>query len=314
MRDESPPAPGPLIRIDHDLLDALKAWGGTDASECLDRFAPGRRASLRWEWSHGPRRDDDPEAALERLRRAHRTQTRPDLSRIHVSWWMRALRDETESVRLAVVAALPRAVADAFAAEFPQSVESRAPERAAEPGTLQGALALWSSQLVGDLPERADDPPVIAALTRLDAPSLARLIRTTGLAKWALTAVTPPSALDHRDHERFESFRRAPAATDARFVRAAEKDVAALHATDPRAPDRAGLATFARLLNSADLFRARWALQHLPYATAKIVRALMGPDPRKTALLARWESDVFRVAVDHLHDEGRLPDVWEALP
>ena len=38
----------------------------------------------------------------------------------------------------------------------------------------------------------------------------------------------------------------------------------------------------------------------------------MGPDPRKTALLSRWESDVFRAAVSRLQAEHRLPDDWEA--
>ena len=59
---------------------------------------------------------------------------------------------------------------------------------------------------------------------------------------------------------------------------------------------------------------ARWALQHLPYSTAKTLRAAMGPDPRKTALLSRWESVVFRAAVSRLQAEHRLPDDWEALP
>jgi hypothetical protein len=49
----------------------------------------------------------DPETARDRLRREHAALARPDLSRVHPSWWVRALKEETPSVRRAVAANVP---------------------------------------------------------------------------------------------------------------------------------------------------------------------------------------------------------------
>jgi hypothetical protein len=69
---------------------------------------------------------------------------------------------------------------------------------------------------------------------------------------------------------------------------------------------RLGLITFARLLDVVEPYRVRWALQHLPYPVAKVVRSLMNPKTPPNAPLALWETQVLRAAWDRLHAEGAL--------
>jgi hypothetical protein len=72
---------------------------------------------------------------------------------------------------------------------------------------------------------------------------------------------------------------------------------------------RLGLVSVARLCRSLDPSRSRWALQHLPYATARYVRSEMDreapeTDPRE---LSDWESRVWTMAKDQLaaeHETG----------
>ena len=305
MKDNPTPAPGPLSNVDEVVVAAFRTWQTSHVEDRLERFPLARRASLSW----GLRAAGGDERPLDRLRREHEAQARPDLSRVHISWWFRALRDEPESVRRAVVAGLPAALADPLAVEFQLSSHDLIPDRTPDPGAVRHALALWSAQLVGDLAERDADPPVIVALTRLDAPSLARLIQTTGLAKWAV-ADRPLDSIEDRDRERIIHFREALANTDPRFARAAARDLDDLGDDGPRLASQAGLTTFARLLNAAEPYRMRWALQHLPYSTARSLRLRMGPGTRKTPMLSRWESDLLRVAWEGLHQEGRLSCPW----
>ena len=309
MKDDPTPAPGPLTRADRAVVSAFQAWGMGQAEARLERFPTARRASLSW----GLRDDQGADGPLDRLLLEHSAQARADLSRVHVTWWFRALRDEPESIRRAVVAGLPPALAGALAAEFHLVAEDLVPDRPAEPGATRHALALWSAQLIGDLPKRDDDPPIITALTALDAPALARLIQTTGLAKWSL-GDHPIEAGDGRDHDRLAHFREALAGSDPRFLRAVVRDLEALGEDEPRAVSLAGLTTLARLLNAAEPYRVRWALQHLPYSTARSLRALMGSGIKKAPMLARWESDVLRAAWNLLHQEGRLAIPWKAGP
>src|SRR3954464_7729811 len=105
------PAPGPLSSVDLALLRAARVWGGGDVSALWACFPAGRRSSLRWGWEAG--RSGDPGEALDRLRREHAAQARPDLARVHVSWWVRALKDEPPSVQRAVAANLPAGIAGA---------------------------------------------------------------------------------------------------------------------------------------------------------------------------------------------------------
>ncbi len=80
----------------------------------------------------------DAAAALDRLRRAHRDEARPDLGRVHPSWWVRALQGETPAVRLAVVSGFPPAVRE----------------------PLRAALGLPPTASRGDRPPAPRGPPL----------------------------------------------------------------------------------------------------------------------------------------------------------
>lgn len=308
---DSAPAPGPLSETDLALLRAARAWGGANAPGLWQWFPAARRASLRWGWDAGL--TGDPARALDDLRRGHAAQARPDLARVHSSWWVRALREEPLSVRRAVAAHLPAALGESLLEGLGLTPDDLAPDRPAHPGVPALAASLWAVRLVGDLPERDDDPPVVTALTRFDAPTVARLIQTTGLAKWSI-AGRPLPELDDRDRARVGPLRARLAGLDPRFLLIAARDVDALGRSAPRAVAHAGMTTFARLLAAADPYRVRWALQHVPYRTAGSLRTLMGTGGRKTPMMARWETEVLRASWSVLHDEGRVPVPWGGPP
>lgn len=312
---EPPPeyGPGPLSAVDATLLRAARAWRADLPETFWDCFPADRRVSLRWAWEGGRAGGGgaaDPAADLDRLRRDHAAQARPDLARVHSSWWVRALEGEPASVRRAVAGHLPAGVAGVIREGLGLAEADLRPDRPAKPGALRAALALWAVKLSGDCAEDAEDAPVVVALTALDARTVARLVQTTGLAKWSLTEGDPPD-LDDADRQRLTHLRAELKGVDPRFLQVAGRDLAAiLGHGEGRPVARVGLLTVARLLGAVEPYRARWALQHLPYATARSVRALMGPPGRRAPMLARWESDVLRAAWRRLADEGRLTTPW----
>ena len=290
------------------LMRAAKVWISADATGLWDSFRPDRREALISAWNQC--RDESVGDAFERLYAEHAAQARADLARVHASWWLRALAEEPPSVQRAVASALPSGIAEGLLHGLNLTRADAAPDHPPYPAALQSALALWSERLVGDLPERAHDPAVIVALTRFDSRTVGRMINTVGLAKWSLTA-QPPPRLDRLDTERFTLFRAALETMDLRFVHVAERDVGALDRSGMRPEARLGLITFSRLLGAADPHRVRWALQHIPYSTAKTIRKLMGPAPRRVPMLARWEAEILRAAWEMLHLQGRVTMPWE---
>jgi hypothetical protein len=333
MDGATEPTPPPLSPADQSLLRAAMVWGRDPGSGFWRRFRDGRREALSRAW------EDDPPGnaalSLDRLRREHAAQARPDLSRVHVSWWVRALQGEPRSVRAAVVGNLPAGIAEALRDGLKLKPEEIRPDRPPSPGALRVALALWTERLVGDLAERAEDPPVIVALTRFDNRTVSRLIRMSGLAKWSLTGSPLPAPgaggrgkatlgllglggrksrkreADPKDVARLDRLRSMLAALDPRFVGVAANDIeAALAVKDEHPEARLGLVTVARLLVAADPHRVRWALQHLPYQAARSVRPLMGEVGKRAPMLARLEASILRSAWTLLHEEGRLNEPW----
>lgn len=302
MNEPDSLAPAPLTSVDSALLDAHRVFSDGQDGDALDRLSPALAASLRWAEGTSPA---NPERALQRLRAAHNAQRTPDLSRIHVSWWLRALRDECESVRRTVAAGLPRGLADAIREEFGFREEDLATDRPPDPGARRHALALWTAQLVGDRPDREDDPPVIHVLTTYDSTILTRLFARTGLAKWAFSTRTLPG-LSERDEERMREFRARLQGIDSRFLKVIEHDLATVKEGGAKGAALTGMLSLARQLNGAEPYRARWALQHLPYQTAKGLRSLMGSGTRRTPMLARWEAELMTAALESLRLEGRL--------
>jgi hypothetical protein len=300
-------APSPLSPIDRCLLLAARAWAPDLPSTFWDVLPTDRRASLRWVWKSG--HVPDANASLERLKDEHGAQARPDLARVHVSWWARALKDEPHSVRNALVSNLPAGIAEALREELDITPEESTADRPPHPVALRAALALWTERLVGDVPRRDDDPPVIAVLTGFEAPLVARFIRTAGLAKWSLTD-SRPKLIEGSDQRRVERLSELLSDIDPPFRLVATADVASLNPGASNLESRLGLTTIARLLRSADPYRVRWTLQHLPYTTAKAIRTLMGPHARRAPMVARWETLVLRASWLLLQQDRWISEPW----
>jgi hypothetical protein len=300
-------APTPLSPTDQCLLLAARVWARDLSSTFWDVFPTDRRAALRWAWTS--RGVPGADAARERLKEEHTAQARPDLARVHVSWWARALKEEPRSVRNALVANLPAGIAEALREELENGPEDTPAERPPHAVALRAALALWSERLVGDVPKRDDDPPVIAVLTGFEAPLVARFIRTAGLAKWSLTD-SRPKAIEASDQRRLERLNEMLSDIDPPFRLVATADVASLNPGASNPESRLGLTTVARLLCSAEPYRVRWTLQHLPYTTAKAIRTLMGPHGRRAPMVALWETLLLRASWLLLQQDRWISEPW----
>ena len=304
---DNEPAPRPLTSHESAALLAARAWSGGVAETFWEAFSPELHSSLRWAWSLFEQLS--PDEARARLEEEHRAQARPDLAKIHVSWWIQALEHEPRSVQRALAASLPVGVAGAIREGLGLSPAELVPNHAPDPIATRTALSLWTVRLVGDVPERADDPPVIVALAQLDATAIARLVHHSGLAKWALTDKPFPSA-ERKEREKLAWFRDELKDADPRFVQVVRREAAGLPPETSTALGRLGLNTFARLLAAAEPFRAHWALQHLAYPMARSLRVLMGPGNRRAPMLARWEGEILRAAWRRLLQDGWISLAW----
>jgi hypothetical protein len=307
-----------LTAADRSLVRAALAFGGQGGGRIWTRFVPGWRDRLRGGWAEALTRVLDPEAALELLGRDHRDEARPDPARVHASWWVRALRDESPAVRLAVAARTPGPIAEAIRTGLglePGAIEA-ARGAAAHPGAVAVAGSLWAERIVGGPPPGAEDAPVVVALASLGPRALARLVIDLALAKWGYAlaggGAEPEAARRLRDRRRArrDAFRRGFEArgVEPHAARLAARDVAECvlgRSGDLRA---LGLVTVARLLLAVEPFRARWALQHLRYEVARYLRSRMVPPPRRAALhaLIAWEAAIFEAAAERSRAEPRF--------
>lgn len=300
-----------LTSSDVALLRVLAARGEDPDPRFWTMFRPGLGARLRAAWEHG-----QPEAgtsAVDALRAEHAAQAKPDLARIHPSWFVRALKDESPAVQRVVVAN----AGPALAAILKQGLglSARDLERDASPhaDALNWALTLWTERLIGDRLERDDDPPAIVALTRLGPREGVRLIRCVGLAKCAVAGSDVP-VLRQLDFERLRHFEDRLAHIDREARELAKRDVAGISRSRRHLLLRLGMVTVARLLEEAEPYRVRWALQHLPYAAAKFTRSIMSTVGRRDPVLLGWESELLRAAWDRLRAEGRIARDWGTVP
>lgn len=300
-----------LTIADRALFAAMNVWGTPVEDRFWDSFGPAWKARLLEGWASTSTMA--PDAARERLRLEHRAETRPDLGRVHSSWLIRALKDESPAVRRAVSANAPPAIREVLCAKLGFKFQDLENNRTACPEALSYAVLLWTERLVGDVDARDNDPLVIRALTQLDHRSLSRLIQAVGLLKWALTWQDPP-ALRARDRERFAHFRTIFQEPNPRLKQLARFDVTRGGAAGRHEEGRLGLLTIARLLEVAEPYRVRWALQHIPYPVARFTRALMNPKPRRDSSLVPWESEILRAAWDRIDAERRNRDHCGGLP
>jgi hypothetical protein len=311
-----------LTDADQALLQSLSAWrkrspAADDLVSRLWRWLdPSWAGRLRDVWDHGSTvlGSDDPAAALNRLRRAHAATARVDFGRVHPSWWVRALQEESPAVQRVVAASAPAFVSQPVRDGLLLDSQGIAVERSINPEVLSWTLALWTERLVGGEPERHDDPPALLVFSRLSPRAGYRLCQMTGIAKGVLAGEDPGN---HRpgpvDQARWEWLQTRLASVDLQFRVQARSDVQSISA--PKVPRRhyaarIGLGTLARLLADCEPFRVRWALQHWPYPIAKLVRFLMAAASNRSASQVRSESLVLKTAWDRLTLEGRLAISW----
>ncbi|MEO6808944.1 MAG: hypothetical protein ABI353_07510 [Isosphaeraceae bacterium] len=299
----------PLLSAERALAKAITAWGGAGDGSFWDIFAPSWRDRLLTSMDV---EGNGPDAARRALGLEHEAEARPDLARVHPTWWVRALQEESPSVQRLVVSQVPTADRNLVRRGLGLTETDLTPDRSAHPDALRWVLSLWSERLVGGLPTSETDPAMVRVLTLLDPRTLLRLVSAFGLAKQAYapsmfgTSDEPlPRPLRGRDRNRFKHFQRTWGDLEHRLARVARQD-----RSTGLAPPRLGLVTVGRVLaGTTEPFRARWTLQHQPYNVAKLIRGSMTlkhPFVPARALL-HWETRAYRMACDRLIVEGKLP-------
>ena len=308
--------PCAVLNADLALLLCLEAWGFPD-------LARSNRSPWRWLDSQWHDRLDEArrklgphgaEHALDLLRHSHRFQCRADPGRIHSTWWVRALQDESPAVRRFIALHGPAQVSAAARDGLGigrEAVESHPPD----PAVAGWVLSLSTERLVGGEPVRSDEPPVIVALAALSSRELYRLSHATGQAK-AVLAGDPDGIVASRplDGERKQWFRDLFANQfgpgEARPRAWAQRDRQGSRGTEGLGRRRRlaslGLSTIARLLAGCEPYRVRWSLQHVPYPVAKRIRSIMSLAPIVSDQVRRLEIAVLKAAWTRLTLENRL--------
>jgi hypothetical protein len=256
---------------------------------------------------------NDPARALDELRSMHRASARVDLRRVHPSWWVRALREESPAVQRLVAASFTASLRDHLQAGLLLDSQDLVSERAAVPEVASWVMALWTERLVGGEAERADDSPAIIVLARLSPRSGYRLCRLAGVCKLILADEPPGGHAGASERARSEWLTGRLANADADVRTLARLDVESSRSS--KLPPylraaRIGLTTIARLLADSEQFRLRWALQHWPYAIAKLIRSQIPAGANRPPALIKSETWILKTAWDRLNLEGRLAPKW----
>jgi hypothetical protein len=314
-----PEPEGSLSTSDRTLLLAFAAWGDPGFEAGSSRFSKDWRDRLRLAWTSMARTSSS--EALAQLQSEHEASARPDLSRVHPSWLVRALKSESPAVQLAVTARVSSPIRRELCRALKLDSGDLQLDRPADPEATRWSLALWTERLVGDVPVRDDDPPVVDAMTKLGPRDLARLVKVSGLVKHAfaldgsnLTNLDESTArFTPIDRVRLVFFRRCIGQADPRLVPLARLDLQTVEGDHRRGHSHVGLLTFGRLLGAVEPHRARWASQHIPYSIARRMRIKETPTLPRKALLS-WEAWILEAARARLLSEGRLAGGREDAP
>ncbi len=176
---------GALTEADRALLLAMRAWA---------RRAGGRKRGsaegehdfiLRfWDWLEAGwvrRLCDawDREAktgggiaaarALERLREMHVATVEVELKRVHPSWLVRALQEESPAVQRLVAASVPESLARLASGRALARCAGYRSGPAGHPIFREWVTGLWTERLLGGEASRPDDSPAFVAVCRLSA-------------------------------------------------------------------------------------------------------------------------------------------------
>ena len=283
------------------ILDAAAAWGGPEAPPILARLGrQGARTRIE------AIADREPGRSLDDLRDARAAQAGPDLDRVHPSWLVRALVEESPSVRRAVVATIAEPTRSRLLAGLGLEVAATDADHPADPEAVAIALGLWTERLVGDLPPRPDDPIAIRALSTLEPVGLYRLARLTALAKRSTLPGVDSEPFGPRDRARANRLaHEAGSPPDPRMIELAAADWKGSGPAGRHRLAGLGLASLARVLSGVDPYRARWAIQHIPYPIAKQLRWAMARPQAGIRAVRDREADFLLAAARLLRDEGR---------
>ncbi|MEW4570003.1 hypothetical protein AB1L88_19230 [Tautonia sp. JC769] len=309
----------PLNATDEALVLAFLAFGRRPEDPAWHRLSESWRNRLEQALPviayHFP-----PASARDRLAIDHAAEARPDPFRIHPSWWVRALRRESPSIRQAVIAHAPDPVGPALRRAFADAPDAEVVATyPPDPEALAWALTLAGERFVGGPIRRDDDPPIVRVIAALDTRGYARILTALGLAR--LSYAEQYDAVRARDRARLQALRPSlpaprPELVDLAFAELAALRVEARDNPVHNLPARLGLSSLGRLLAEVAPHRARWALQHLPYHLARSLHTFMNPErfPLPPADLMAWESDLLRAAIVLLAREGRIDPLILAEP
>lgn len=248
----------------------------------------------------GDRTDSAHARAL--LRSVHQVQRVCDLNHVHDSWILRTLRHETTAIRAAVLASLPEDRQEQLARTLQVSPSGPIAGSPAHPDVIAWLRRAWSEWLVGDLQSLPDDPAVIQVITTWKSRDLSRLLFRIALAKWSYLCKregdAAPKSLSPEEMLHFRSFRETWGPRSDPLVALAQRDFQKARDLASAELARIGLVTIGRLLSVVNAYRARWAMQHLPYDVAKALRPHMtldlpGVHPED---LVSWESRILEIA------------------
>jgi hypothetical protein len=317
-----------LDEADLALILAFRAWaafgpGEQSVSNRGSRTDNAPRAPwqrLRSSWSRTIRtacevgteasRFPDSDAALERLRRMHEASIRVDLDRVHPSWCVRALKEESPTVQRVVAACAPEHLRSAILTGLSLSAHDLTAERSAAPLVRSWALALWTERLVGGDSARTDDPLPIVVLSRLSPRSGYLICRLAGQIKSAIGGqrLAQGQAIAGR-LERIGELAESLKAADPQFLEQVSRDLRSkslASVPDRHLAARLGVQSLARLLADCEPFRLRWALQHWPYPIAKLVRSLIPSQAQRSLAVLQGEHLILTTAWNRLNREGKI--------
>lgn len=309
-------SPCAVLNADSALLLCLEAWG-------FPVHASSDRSPWRWlalEWRNrleGARRKPDPQPAehvLDLLRQSHRLQCRADLGRVHSTWWVRALQDESPAVRQTIALHGPSPAGAAARAELGLAGEA-ALSHHPDPAVAGWVLSLWTERLVGGEPAGCHDPPVIVALAALSPRELYRLSHAIGQAKVVLAGdpdgIVGGRPIDRQRKQWFhDGFSRQFGLEETRPHAWALRELEGSRGTERLRTRRRlaslGLSTIARLLAGCEPYRARWSLQHVPYPVVKRIRSIMSMAPTVNDQVRHLEDKILKAAWKRLTLENRF--------
>jgi hypothetical protein len=244
----------------------------------------------------------------------HVSSVRVELGQVHPTWLVRALQEESPSVKRLVTASVPESLANSLQAGLLLDSQDLMTERPVPPILREWVMGLWTERLVGGEQARDDDPPALAAICRLPARAGYRLCRMAGVAKSIVAAEKPEEGpMNQSERLRDEWFHGRLDPLDPEFRSRARADallIAKMKLPRRLHAARLGLFTLARLLADSEPFRLRWALQHWPYPIVKLTRSLMSDASSRTPGVLRGESQLLKSAWERLRLEGRLTEPW----